>query len=212
MEILHPCSRSIELARISTRIERTEEQAKRVIPSSKHLTIQGDHSWKTTAPNEGIYQCSPLPALWDFLEWGNLKPSSTAILGGGLGGAAFVFSRFSIFVKVWEADIILHALSKNIAGELGFPYNLIDFKLANFLLDKEDISDFDTIYFHKPFNKNYRKLMGDKLEKTRKGTVVISPTQGMPFNLMTVLCSPASFKLVLLGLGGKHPFDVFERI
>jgi len=145
------------------------EDAGVLVPNIKHFFLP-----MTEAPNEGIYHLSPLRELADLLMNNDFDTESACDLGGGLGGAAALLKIFFKKVVAWEIDQVLCKESRILWGNIGFPYNQIDFHNENFLMTA-NIGDFKFIHFYMPFMKQFAPLMRNLLLNASKGAKIAFP-------------------------------------
>ncbi len=188
-----------EVARISRLVMKSE---RRFFESKGKKFTDVFSAIETKAPRGARYQRTNPSTLNSFLSEANLpSEGKIADLGTGFGLPCFIFKLYFDKVFGYEGDDEIFMELKNIQPKLGPFYSSIEFRLGDFL--KKDLSQFDILYFYRPFADQFTELMRDKLESLRKGTKVISYTIfGYPDEKKSIFL-PDNFKEI--------PWDPFER-
>ncbi|MBN2057808.1 MAG: methyltransferase domain-containing protein [Candidatus Saganbacteria bacterium] len=133
----------------------------------------GKRYFATEAPLGGAYIGSQYWPLLYTIERLNMPSDwSFADLGSGLGNIAFPAATHFKAVVGFELDTALFHEAERCRQELGFAN--IQFRQDDFLY--ADLSDFNVIFFFKPFVLRFVELMHHKMQELRPGTRVIANT------------------------------------
>jgi hypothetical protein len=185
--------------------------SERACRKAKGLPITSDRSFFTDAPNRGVCASTNPKTFSRLLQTLDLSSGLWfADLGGGLASACLAANMYFASATLIEADKVVLGLAKKnssamVSDTLGNFSSTLKFRAGNFL--EIDPKTYHVIFFHQPFLQNFKSLMGDYMEKTKPGTIVISSKMDpdlYPFG--------SSFTEVPLKREAPTDFKVFQRI
>lgn len=195
------------LDKIADRVRLSE----RACRQAKGLPITSDRSFFTDAPNRGLCASINTKTFGRLLQLLDLSSDLWfADLGGGLAGACLSANIYFKSATLIEADkVVLNFAKKNssamVSDTLGNFSSTVKFRAGNFL--EIDPKTYQVIFFYQPFLNDFKQLMGDYLNKTKPGTIVIC-------NRMDPNLYPfgSSFAEVPLRREAPTDFRVFQRV
>lgn len=164
-----PSQSYAKLRAIAAEVKRTELRF--INPEAIHdFKPEAWKLFQTAAPRIAIHEATPPELLLPFLE-NNAFPREEHIadLGSGLGMASFTAGCYYLNVTGFELDPLVCGEAERIASQ--FQVDNVQFRQEDFT--QADLSRFSTIFFYKPFFRNFDSIMRGLMEDLMPGTKVI---------------------------------------